>query len=334
MQQYHAVCTSANVASCVPPCNMAHHGYELLATIDGTDTKFSCNLAHGLFSWMGAASEGGYLGADSASFFSAVVSGAAGSYIVTLTQDAGITTALVIQPGQDVHISGDPLLAEPPSWGGGGFTVGQSGSLTLISVALPFSTSLAVTNGGHMSLLMINVDVSLLARAALQVSGTGSALQLTRVSTAGSPALTGTITIGVSGALAADPPGSMDGYFPVCVSAGAGRHNGLACGDLCGDYDSVDWVDGDEQRAFCLTQGPVAESNESDFEGEGDGSYPLYSAQRGGICDVNTRGQRSSEARQFRGNGDSLYGDVILCKCAADSLVASLPYLDTISPCR
>eukprot|EP01046_Picozoa_sp_COSAG06_P004267 COSAG06_NODE_177_length_21031_cov_13.839528_6_plen_230_part_00 len=60
--QYHAVCTSADVASCVPPCNAEHHGYELLATIDGTDTKFSCNLAHGLYSWMGATSEGGYRG--------------------------------------------------------------------------------------------------------------------------------------------------------------------------------------------------------------------------------------------------------------------------------
>ena len=108
--QYHAVCTSADVASCVPPCNAEHHGYELLATIDGTDTKFSCNLAHGLFSWMGAASEGGYLGVDFQSFFSAVVSGAAGSYIVTLTEDAGISTDLTIEPGQDVRISGDPAL--------------------------------------------------------------------------------------------------------------------------------------------------------------------------------------------------------------------------------
>ena len=70
VQQYHAVCTSVDVASCVPPCNVEHHGYELLATMDGTDTKFSCNLAHGLYSWMGAASEGGFLGRDVASFFS------------------------------------------------------------------------------------------------------------------------------------------------------------------------------------------------------------------------------------------------------------------------
>jgi hypothetical protein len=78
VQEYHAVCRSASINDCIPTCNATHHGYELLATVDGTDTKFSCNIAHGLFSWVGAASEGGYLGADFASFFSAVISGAAG----------------------------------------------------------------------------------------------------------------------------------------------------------------------------------------------------------------------------------------------------------------
>jgi hypothetical protein len=118
VQQYHAVCTTADVASCVPACNAEHHGYELLATIDGTDTKYSCNLAHGLYSWMGAASEGGYLGADSASFLSAVLSGAAGAFVLTLTEDIQTGLHLQVQPEQDVHISGDPGLPVAPSWGG------------------------------------------------------------------------------------------------------------------------------------------------------------------------------------------------------------------------
>ena len=110
-------CRSAEIATCVPPCNVAHHGFELLATIDGTDTKFSCNLAHGLYSWMGAASDGGFLGRDFASFFSAVVSGAAGFYIVTLLEDAGIGTDLVVRPGQAVVMAGDSALVEPrPAW--------------------------------------------------------------------------------------------------------------------------------------------------------------------------------------------------------------------------
>jgi hypothetical protein len=85
---------------------------------------------------MGAASEGGYLGIDSDSFFSAVVSGAAGSYIVTLMADAGFSTDLTIQPGQDVRISGDPGLSEAPIWGSGGFTVAERGMLLLTHVRL------------------------------------------------------------------------------------------------------------------------------------------------------------------------------------------------------
>merc|ERR1711969_451999 len=109
--EYQVACRSAEIATCVPPCNVAHHGFELLATIDGTDTKFSCNLAHGLYSWMGAASDGGFLGRDFASFFSAVASGAAGFYILTLFEDAGIGTLLLVRPGRAVHISGDPSFA-------------------------------------------------------------------------------------------------------------------------------------------------------------------------------------------------------------------------------
>ena len=74
----------------------------------------------------------------------AVASGAAGSYIVTLTGDAGISTDLVIQPGQDVHISGTPGLT--PSWGGGAFTVQAGGSLSLTGVVL--GGSLTVRSGG------------------------------------------------------------------------------------------------------------------------------------------------------------------------------------------
>ena len=106
VQEYHAVCSSATIADCIPTCNATHHGYVLLATIDGTDTKFSCNVAHGLYSWVGAASEGGYLGVDFQAFFSAVSSGAAGNYLVTMIAAAGISTALTIRAGQIVSING------------------------------------------------------------------------------------------------------------------------------------------------------------------------------------------------------------------------------------
>jgi hypothetical protein len=55
IEQQQTECTSANLATCVPACNTDNHGYELLATIDGSDTKLACGLHHGLFSWVGSA---------------------------------------------------------------------------------------------------------------------------------------------------------------------------------------------------------------------------------------------------------------------------------------
>ena len=81
-------------ADCVPECSERYHGYLMLLNIDGDDSKLSCELHHGYYSWVGAATDGGYMGADAQSFFSAVVSGAAGVYIVTLTADAGISNGL------------------------------------------------------------------------------------------------------------------------------------------------------------------------------------------------------------------------------------------------
>ena len=173
VQEYHAECSSAEIASCVPACNAEHHGFELLATIDGTDTKFSCNLAHMLYSWMGAASEGGYLGADFAAFFSAVVSGAAGSYFLALTMDAGISTDLKIQPGQDVRIHGDSEV--PPSWGRGGFAVQQGGSVSLTNVGVDATAAITVTGGGSLSLAELTLPQSALY-AVMGGSGAGSRL--------------------------------------------------------------------------------------------------------------------------------------------------------------
>ena len=48
--EYHAECSSADIASCVPACDVEHHGFELLATIDGSDTKLSCTSCTAAFS--------------------------------------------------------------------------------------------------------------------------------------------------------------------------------------------------------------------------------------------------------------------------------------------
>ena len=97
------------------------------------------------------------LAADAQSFFSAVVSGAAGAYIVTLHDDVEINTDMVIQPGQDVRISGDPDLVAQPCWGGG-FTVQQDGSLSVAGVVL--EGALIVLAGGSLTLQSTTVTVS------------------------------------------------------------------------------------------------------------------------------------------------------------------------------
>lgn len=251
----------------LPPCNAEHHGYELLATIDGTDTKFSCNLAHGLYSWMGVASEGGYLGADVQSFFPVVVSAAAGTYIVTLVADAGIRTDLVINPGQDVRISGDlGLSATPPSWGSGCFTVQERGSLSLTyisvesddrrnvylslmvgsSVSLRMCTGLssstfALTDmgGGSQSFSSMTVPRSTLSSVERMLRGPGNRSQLSAVSIPENPsslgAITWTRTVEQDGTVSVDDPSfGVSPNFIVqsgpCVVAEDGRCVGRPSG--------------------------------------------------------------------------------------------------------
>ena len=146
----------------------------MLATIDGTDTKFSCNLANMLFSWVGAAALGGFLGQNVQAFVSAVISGAAGAYVLTLDGDADVGTDLVIQPGQYVTISGDDGSAEPPSWGSGGFAVGELASLSLAYLTITGAISAAV----GASALQLSQCV-LLGVATLQLHNTPSSFVAT-----------------------------------------------------------------------------------------------------------------------------------------------------------
>ena len=150
VEQFNAQCTTANILTCVPTCNATTHGYELLATIDGTDTKFSCSLANLLYSWVGSASLGGFLGQNVLAFVSAVISGAAGTYVLTLPGDVDISVHLTIQPGQYVIITGGPSLTEAPAWGSGEFSVSSGAELILKD--LEVSGPIAVASGGSLQL--------------------------------------------------------------------------------------------------------------------------------------------------------------------------------------
>eukprot|EP01051_Picozoa_sp_SAG22_P003283 SAG22_NODE_158_length_16966_cov_26.252446_2_plen_618_part_00 len=141
-QMFMVTCPAGLPADdCIPLCEAQTHGFLLMLNIDGTDTTLTCSLSDLLYSWVGAAALGGFLGQNVAAFVSAVISGAAGTYVLTLMENADVGTDLVIQPGQNVIITGDAGLAEAPRWGSGGFTVGEMGSLSLAFLTLASAIS-------------------------------------------------------------------------------------------------------------------------------------------------------------------------------------------------
>ena len=71
-------------------------------------------------------------------------------YVGMLLEDAGISTDLIVTPGQTVSVSGDRSLAQPPLWGSGGFTVQERGSLAVTYMA--GAGHLTVLGGGTASL--------------------------------------------------------------------------------------------------------------------------------------------------------------------------------------
>jgi hypothetical protein len=78
VQQFALTCP-AGVTSmdCIPACAMTCYGDELLLSLDGDDTKMSCEMRNGLLSWI--ALNGGFLGPDALTFSSSLNSGAAGT---------------------------------------------------------------------------------------------------------------------------------------------------------------------------------------------------------------------------------------------------------------
>ena len=55
-EQLNVRCTDGTVnGDCVPTCSEEYHGFLMLLNIDGDDTKLSCELQHGVYSWLGAA---------------------------------------------------------------------------------------------------------------------------------------------------------------------------------------------------------------------------------------------------------------------------------------
>jgi hypothetical protein len=202
VHEFNLVCAGGAVDNCVPACSAALRGDLLLMNLNGEDSKYhlhvplnhdqksglteeclclampilillawsrySCELHHGLHSWVGAATDGGYLGSDARAFVSAVLSGAAGYYALALDANAVVAVDVVIHPGQDVHISGGGRAS--PTWGDGSFTVQQGGSLSLEGVEL--AGGLVVQRGGTMSIddSIVRGDITVETNGTLHLS--------------------------------------------------------------------------------------------------------------------------------------------------------------------
>lgn len=137
-------CTDASISEsdCIPDCVDELHGFILLLNIDGGDNKLSCELHHGLYSWVGSASDGGFIGMDISTFVSAVVSGAPGVFFLNVLGNSDVETTLIVQPGQKVNIIGTSVTV----WGRGGMEVSQGSALFLEELTI--SGPITVHAGG------------------------------------------------------------------------------------------------------------------------------------------------------------------------------------------
>jgi hypothetical protein len=91
----------------------------------------------------------GYYGSDPNTFFAAVSTGAAGTYVLDLGADADFRTDLIIGLGQSVVITGDPNSPAPLAWGTGSFEVKEGGALALSYLALTADNKISLDEGAR-----------------------------------------------------------------------------------------------------------------------------------------------------------------------------------------
>jgi hypothetical protein len=231
--EFNLVCVDGAVGSCVPACSEALRGDLLLMNLGGEDSKYSCELHHGLHSWVGAATDGGYLGSDVHAFVPAVLSGAAGYYALVLMQGAGVQTNLMIRPGQNVRINSGASMAAAQGWGSGGFTVHEQGILSITNVALDASVTLTVAAGGELSLNSMVVPIAALSRmyGHLVTDGMGASVRLSQIIVPEAPQTgqaSGTITVDTNGSIAIHPS-SLRGLFVSLMATSSSSRFSLPC---------------------------------------------------------------------------------------------------------
>eukprot|EP01047_Picozoa_sp_COSAG01_P066919 COSAG01_NODE_9337_length_2479_cov_50.643277_1_plen_764_part_00 len=194
--EFALVCDAHDAADCIPECNETLHGHILLATVDGDDSAYTCELHHGMYSWNGKAGAGGFMGSDVLSFIASVLSGAGGFYVALIIENnAHVDVELLVRPQQTVSIRGDPGVqsdgdGSKPIWGADGFTVQQYGSLRLKNLVL--QAAVAVGTGGSAALegCMLRESATLTVSGGGRLSLASMQVPATTLTVAGGSALT------------------------------------------------------------------------------------------------------------------------------------------------
>ncbi len=246
VQQLSLQCTDASLsdAECIPECDESLHGYLLLFNINGNDSKLTCELHGGSYSWVGAASDGGYIGSHTVSFTASINSAAPGTFMLLVQVDADVVADVIVRSSQLVEIHGANALETAPTWGVGSLEVDVDGSLSvdfmqidgalvvhsggllsattstisgqiaaeggmiqLQSCNLAASTDMVIDSGGVLTLSSMATETNLLTRAVLHTTGEASTLQVDQVTDPAYPhdVMTGTAII-TRGAVAFSPP--------------------------------------------------------------------------------------------------------------------------------
>jgi hypothetical protein len=212
-------------------------------------------------------------------------------------------------------VSGDRSLTVAPSWGSGGFTVQERGSLALAYVtvlgdltvlggaaaslsgcALGVSVGLTTSDGGSLSLSSTSMPFGVLVAAQAQLSGAGSTLRLTAVTVPDQPSggvLTGTATVQADGSKASDPPDwgrSKAVAFFIVSSGPCTVSDGGRCVGRPGGYTGGDRERGEGEACAIVVGGGGGVLGACGIFDTNDGNdivtLPDGSAHRGSDCPV------------------------------------------------
>eukprot|EP01047_Picozoa_sp_COSAG01_P004384 COSAG01_NODE_144_length_24108_cov_11.490441_33_plen_720_part_00 len=180
VQEFRLVCTDGST-DCVPQCDSHLHGDLLLLAVNGEDSKFSCEMSHGKYSWIGPASDGGYFGSDALSFLAAVITHAPGLFMCSMTASVAVSTPVDLIVGQHAALHSNNLTS--PVWryqsgDGAAFVMEAGAELNVGGITVASSSGLAfrISAGATITtsaLQLLSAGVSSAIQCAVLGSGIG-----------------------------------------------------------------------------------------------------------------------------------------------------------------